>query len=89
MKTPFDHAMFQLDRALSIKPISPLAEQRLKNSEREVLAHVPLVMDTGEVKMIDVYRVQYNSHAGHIKAEFVFIQMRIFLRLELWLFGWL
>jgi len=68
MKTPFDHAMFQLDRALSIKPISPLAEQRLKNSEREVLAHVPLVMDTGEVKMIDVYRVQYNSARGPYKG---------------------
>lgn len=68
MKTPFDHAMFQLDRALSIKSISQLAEQRLKNSEREVLAHVPLVMDSGEVKMINVYRVQYNSARGPYKG---------------------
>lgn len=68
MKTPFDHAMGQLERALVLRPLSPQVEARLRQSEREITAHIPLLRDSGAVDLIEAYRVQYNHARGPYKG---------------------
>ena len=65
---PFENAMKQLDRAARLVDFDKDFLEVIKHPEREVRANIPVKMDSGEIKVYEAYRVQYNSARGPYKG---------------------
>ncbi len=68
MQNPFQNALAQLARANSAQEFPRSFIERLSNPNREVRISIPVVMDTGETKIFEGYRVQYNNARGPYKG---------------------
>jgi glutamate dehydrogenase/leucine dehydrogenase len=68
MNNPFKNAMIQLDKAAEIAKIDKNKLELLKKPDRVVQVKVPVEMDSGEIKIFDGYRVQYNNVLGPYKG---------------------
>jgi glutamate dehydrogenase (NAD(P)+) len=68
MKSPFQNALEQLARANKVKAIDSNILVRLQKPEREITISIPVLMDSGEVKLFEGYRVQYSSARGPYKG---------------------
>ena len=68
MKNPFHNALAQLARATEVQPFSDELLMRLRAPEREVTAWIPIVMDNGETRIFEGYRVQHSSLRGPYKG---------------------
>ena len=68
MHNPFENAMRQLEDVLAICPFKKSFVDQLKNPNRDIRIHIPVKMDTGEIKIFEGYRVQYNNVKGPYKG---------------------
>lgn len=64
----FKNAMAQLDSAAKVMQLSARVHDRLKQPDRVLQVSIPLVMDSGEFKIFEGYRVQYNNARGPYKG---------------------
>lgn len=74
MKNPFENAMLQLKRATEVKSFDESFMKRLLKPEREISISIPVQMDSGELKIFEGYRVEYNSARGPYKGGIRFHQ---------------
>lgn len=68
MKNPFENAMLQLQRANEVKKFSNEFMSRLYQPNREIKISIPVIMDDGNLKIFEGYRVQYNNARGPYKG---------------------
>lgn len=68
MNNPFQNAMSQLDRAVSVRPFSTQFLSRLHQPNREIRISIPITMDDGSLRIFEGYRVQYNNARGPYKG---------------------
>lgn len=68
MNNPFENAMSQLQRATKVKPFSDAFMARITKPEREIVISIPVVMDSGDTKVFEGYRVEYNNARGPYKG---------------------
>ncbi len=68
MKTAFENALFQLDRATNVHPFPQDFLDYLQHPEREIRISIPVVMDDGTVRFFEGYRVQYTNARGPYKG---------------------
>ena len=68
MATAFENAMLQLEKAAKVIDLNPDVLKLLQAPERIIQLKVPVKMDSGEIKIFDGYRVQYNNWAGPYKG---------------------
>ena len=68
MSTAFQNAMLQLERAAKVIDLDPNVLKLLQAPERIIQLKIPVKMDSGEIKIFDGYRVQYNNWAGPYKG---------------------
>ncbi|MFA4818255.1 MAG: Glu/Leu/Phe/Val dehydrogenase [Patescibacteria group bacterium] len=64
----FNNALSQLKRATDQMNLSGSVIEQLKKPERILQLALPVVMDNGEVKVFEGYRVQYSSARGPYKG---------------------
>lgn len=64
----FASALKQLKQAASYTKISPAILEQLKHAERILQFSFPVIMDNGEVKVFEGYRVQYSNARGPYKG---------------------
>jgi glutamate dehydrogenase (NAD(P)+) len=65
---PFKIAQAQLDEAAEILGLDAGTRNLLRWPMRELVVHIPVHMDSGEVKVFEAYRVQYNDVRGPTKG---------------------
>ncbi|MBW1871764.1 MAG: Glu/Leu/Phe/Val dehydrogenase, partial [Deltaproteobacteria bacterium] len=65
---PFKIAQAQLDEAAEILGLDNGTRNLLRWPMRELVVHIPVRMDNGEVKVFEAYRVQYNDARGPTKG---------------------
>ena len=65
---PWHRALAQLQSAIELTDIHRDLRERLKEPDRVVEVHVPLVLDSGETKIFRGYRVQHNNIRGPYKG---------------------
>ncbi len=65
---PFKIAQAQLDEATEILGYDKGTRDLLRWPKRELVVHIPVRMDSGEVKVFEAYRVQYNDALGPTKG---------------------
>ncbi len=68
MNDPFQSALTQLKKAATYTDIPEWLLQQLSSPERTISLTFPLTMDSGEIKIIQGYRVQYNNYLGPYKG---------------------
>jgi glutamate dehydrogenase/leucine dehydrogenase len=68
MQNPFQNAMAQLDTVAKVKDFNPAFLLQLRAPAREVRISIPVVMDSGEMKIFEGYRVEYNNAMGPYKG---------------------
>jgi len=68
MSTAFENAMLQLEKAAKVIDLDPNVLKLLQAPERIIQLKVPVKMDSGEIKIFNGYRVQYNNLAGPYKG---------------------
>jgi glutamate dehydrogenase (NAD(P)+) len=61
---PLDVAMKQVDIAAERLKLDPGICEKIKNTKRELIVHLPVKMDDGSVKIFTGYRVQHNMTRG-------------------------
>lgn len=64
----FKNAMRQLERAGTAAKVNPKVLELLKKSENEIQVKISVVMDDGNEKIFDGYRVQHSSLLGPYKG---------------------
>lgn len=74
MTNPFENAMLQLKRATSVKSFNQSFLSKLSRPEREISISIPVEMDSGELKIFEGYRVEYNNARGPYKGGIRFHQ---------------
>lgn len=67
-QNPFQTALAQLDKAASYLRLQPWILEYLKTPERTIQVSVPFRMDSGEIKIVKGYRVQFNNWLGPYKG---------------------
>ena len=67
-QNPREVALQQFNRAAEIMELEPWIRNVLSYPERVVKVHVPVKMDSGEVRVFEGYRCQYNSALGPYKG---------------------
>lgn len=65
---PFQTALFQLEKAAQQIKLNDWIIDYLTNPERTIQVTFPLRMDSGEIKVIKGFRVQYNNWLGPYKG---------------------
>jgi len=65
---PFEMAKKQIDIASKYLNVEPGLLERLKHTKREVIVHIPVKMDNGEVRIFTGYRVQHDVSRGPAKG---------------------
>lgn len=68
MQNPFQNALSQLARALEVQDFPRDFIERISVPNREVRISIPVVMDSGETKIYEGYRVQHNNSRGPYKG---------------------
>jgi glutamate dehydrogenase (NAD(P)+) len=61
---PLDVAMKQVEIAAERLKLDPGICEKIKNTKRELIVHLPVKMDDGSVKIFTGYRVQHNLTRG-------------------------
>lgn len=67
-QNPFQNAMTQLDNVIKIKPFKDDVIYRLRQPDREIRVSIPVKMDSGDLKIFEGYRVEYNNVLGPYKG---------------------
>jgi glutamate dehydrogenase/leucine dehydrogenase len=67
-KNAFENALEQLSKAISHMNLSPFQIDRLKNPEKVITVNFPVMMDNGEERIFNGFRVQHNSKRGPYKG---------------------
>jgi glutamate dehydrogenase (NAD(P)+) len=65
---PFKNAQKQLDTAAEVMGLDRNAHAILREPEREIHVHIPVRMDSGQTKVLEGFRVQYNDARGPFKG---------------------
>ena len=68
MPNAFANALEYIHRAVRVRKVSDVLLARLQKPDREILVPVPVHMDSGETRVFDGYRVQYNNLLGPYKG---------------------
>ncbi len=68
MQNPFQNALAQLARAAQAQKFPQAFIDRLSHPNREVRISIPVVMDNGETKIFEGYRVEHNNARGPYKG---------------------
>jgi glutamate dehydrogenase/leucine dehydrogenase len=68
MKNPFENAMIQLDKVVSIKNFDKDFILKLRQPSREITVSIPVKMDDGSLKIFEGYRVEHNNDLGPYKG---------------------
>ena len=61
---PFKNAQKQLDTSAEVMGLDRNAHAILREPEREIHVHIPVRMDSGQTKVLEGFRVQYNDARG-------------------------
>lgn len=64
----FENALKQLDHVAQVMNLAPEMKKILSEPQRMVTVKVPVRMDSGELRMFEGYRVQYNNYRGPYKG---------------------
>ncbi len=75
MQNPFENAMMQLDKVVKIKSFDKKLIDSLRNPNRDIRIQIPVLMDDGNTKFFEGYRVQYNNLRGPYKGGIRFHPM--------------
>lgn len=68
MQNPFQNALAQLARAAQAQKFPQAFIDRLSHPNREVRISIPVLMDNGETKIFEGYRVEHNNARGPYKG---------------------
>lgn len=68
MQNPFQNAMAQLDKVIKIKSFNKNLIESLRNPNRDIKVQIPVIMDNGETRFFEGYRVEYNDALGPYKG---------------------
>jgi glutamate dehydrogenase/leucine dehydrogenase len=68
MTNVFENALAQLERASALQSFKAETLARLRQPDREIHISIPVRMDSGELKIFEGYRVQYNRARGPYKG---------------------
>lgn len=74
MHNPFHNALLQLERANLVHPFPKGFLEQMKHPNREVHISIPVVMDNGDVRVFEGYRVEHNNARGPYKGGIRFHQ---------------
>jgi glutamate dehydrogenase (NAD(P)+) len=58
----------RFDTAVRMMNVDPGLVKYLRTTEREIIVHIPVTMDSGKLKMFDGYRVQHSTGRGPCKG---------------------
>ncbi len=75
MPNPFDSALTQLKNAAKHTDVDPDLLATLSVPERTIQVNVPLKKDSGDLEIIEGYRVQYNNLLGPYKGGLRYSQL--------------
>ncbi len=67
-ENPFEAMMSRFDRAAQLLDLDPGIYQVLRHPEKQITVSVPVMMDTGEVRVFTGHRVLYNTSRGPAKG---------------------
>lgn len=67
-ENPFEAMMSRFDRAAALLDLDPGIYQVLRHPEKQITISIPVMMDSGEVKVFTGYRVLYNTSRGPAKG---------------------
>src|SRR4051812_197081 len=67
-ENPFEAMMSRFDRAAALLDLDPGVYQVLRHPEKQITVSVPVMMDSGEVKVFIGHRVLYNTSRGPAKG---------------------
>lgn len=65
---PYEIAVKQLENVAKLIELEPGLLEILKKPKRELIVHLPVKMDNGEVRVFTGYRVQHNDARGPFKG---------------------
>ena len=68
MQNPFENALKQLEKAADIMNLDKNIHEILKRPDRVLTVSVPVRMDSGDVKVFNGFRSQYNDALGPYKG---------------------
>lgn len=68
MPNPFENALFQLNRATTLKHFNPAILARLHVPDRDIRISIPVKMDGGNEQIFEGYRVEFNNLRGPYKG---------------------
>ena len=68
MNNPFENAMSQLQKAIDALNLKSDFAQILQNPEKIITVSLPVTMDSGQIKVFQGYRVQFNCARGPYKG---------------------
>ena len=63
-RNPFDDVLEQIDRAAAVLHPDPDALEPLRHPRRQVIVSVPVMMDSGRLRIFEGYRVVYDNSRG-------------------------
>jgi glutamate dehydrogenase (NAD(P)+) len=58
----------RFDTAVRMMDVDPGLVKYLRTTEREIIVHIPVTMDSGKLQMFDGYRVQHSTGRGPCKG---------------------
>src|SRR5260370_37970466 len=67
-ENPFEAMMSRFDRAAELLDLEPGLYKVLRHPEKQIINSVPVMMDSGEVEVVDGFRVLYNTSRGPARA---------------------
>ena len=67
-QNPFESMMSRFDRAAQLLDLDPGIYQVLRHPEKQITVSVPVMMDSGEVRVFIGHRVLYNTSRGPAKG---------------------
>ncbi len=67
-QNPFESMMSRFDRAAQLLDLDPGIYQVLRHPEKQITVSVPVMMDSGEVRVFTGHRVLYNTSRGPAKG---------------------
>src|SRR5688500_2522223 len=67
-ENPFEAMMSRFDRAAALLDLDPGIYQILRHPEKQITVSIPVMMDSGEVKVFTGHRVLYNTSRGPAKG---------------------
>ena len=67
-ENPFEAMMSRFDRAAALLDLDPGIYQILRHPEKQITISIPVMLDSGEVKVFTGHRVLYNTSRGPAKG---------------------